>query len=373
VNIIHILDNLDRGGAQTSLCRLVAGLFARGYQQHVICLNERLNQYVVDAVQEAGASVEVIGRLRLYAFVGFWHIVRELRRRQPDLVHTELPWGDLIGRTAARIAGTRPIVSTVTGRYTQKPRVQLMLDRATAQWADRVVFVAPEIVPFSVANEGVRPEQVVCIPRGIGPDHFDRAEAAAALRHRYGNGARKIIGMVARLQPPKAHADLIVAFAMLARMSSDLRLWLIGDGPDRQRLMTMVQELKLENHVLFAGDQNNVGDWVAAMDIFVLPTQSEGLPNAVLEAMSAAKPVVATAVDGLRGLITSGGNGWLVAPGDPNALAQTIGYIVDHEEEAERVARAGAKHVKIAFSAEREIGAYDDLFRSLINGRTAAE
>ena len=365
MNIVHILDNLDRGGAQTMLRSLVAGLSARHHQQHIICLSGKLNEQVVTAMRRAGASVEVIGRPRLYALEGFWHIVRELRRRQPDLVHTELPWGDLIGRTAARLAGVRPIVSTVTARYIDKPRLQLVLDRLTAPWADRVAFQSAEIVPFSMKYEGVRHDQVHCIPNGVEPDERDRTDAAASLRRQHGAGARVIIGMVARLHAQKAHADLLAAFAEIAS-TYDARLWLIGDGPERDKLTTRVRQLGIEDRVLFAGDRGDVRDWIAAMDVFVHPTYFEGLPLSVLEAMAVGKPVITSPVDGLRGLITPGVHGWLIAPGDADGLAAAIRHVIEHPDDAARVARAGAERVLSQFSAERVVDAYDELFKSLL-------
>jgi len=371
MNIVHILDNLDRGGAQTMLRSVVAGLSARRYRQHIICLSGKRNEQVVEAMRCAGASVEIIGRPRLYALEGIWHIVCELRRRQPDLVHTELPWGDLIGRTAARLAGIRPIVSTVTARYIDKPRLQFVLDRLTASWADRVAFQSAEIVPFSIAHEGVRPDQVRCIPNGVDLDNCDRTAAAASLRRQYGGDAHTIIGMVARLHAQKAHGDLLKAFAKLAS-TDDIRLWLIGDGPERDNLTAQARQLGIADRVLFAGDRGDVRDWIAAMDVFVHPTYFEGLPLSVLEAMAAGKPVITSPVDGLRGLIASGVHGWLVAPGDIDALAAAIRHVVDHPDDAARVARAGAERVISQFSAERVVDAYDDLFKSLTRPRGAS-
>lgn len=371
MNIVHILDNLDRGGAQTMLRSVVAGLTKRGHRQHIICLNDIFNQDVVAAMRAAGASVEIIGRRRLYGLIGIWHIVSELRRRQPDLVHTELPWGDLIGRAAARVANIAPIVSTVTARYVDKPRLQLWIDRKTAPWADRVAFQSAEIVPFSLQHEGVRPEQVQVIPNGVEADDRDRSEAAAALRRVYGGGATTILGMVARLHPQKAHPDLLTAFARLA--SSDLRLWLIGDGPDRTRLVEQATALEIQDRVVFVGDRGDVRDWIAAMDIFVHPTHFEGLPLAVLEAMVMCKPVITSPIDGLRGLITSGVHGWLVPPGDPDALAETISHVIAHPEDAARVAQAGAVRALSQFGSDRVVDAYEALFKSARRARSVKD
>lgn len=371
MKIVYIIDNLDRGGTQTQLRKRIAGLAELGYRQHVICLNGTLNREVVEAVRQAGASVDIIGRPRLYALVGFWWIVRELHRCQPDVVHTELPYADLIGRMMARIAGVRRIVSRVTGRYVDKPRIQLLLDRATIGWANRVVFVSAEIIPFSIAHEGVKPHQIVCIRNGVDLGDPDRVEAAAALRRRYGGGARTIIGIVARLHRQKAHAQLLAAFAKIPAGPNDIRLWIVGDGPERGRLGAQVRDLALEDRVFFAGDRNDARDWTAAMDIFVHPTNSEGLPNAVLEAMAAGKPVISSRVDGLKELISPGIDGWLVEPGDTAALADAIQYVLDHPDEAEKVARAGAERVRTHFSLAHQIGAYDALFRSLVAERAA--
>lgn len=372
MKIVHILDNLDRGGAQTMLRSVVAGLTKRGHGQHIICLNEVFNEEVVAAMRAAGASVEIIGRPRLYGLVGLWSIVSELRRRQPDLVHTELPWGDLIGRTAARAAGIAPIVSTVTARYADKPRLQLWFDRKTASWADRVAFQSAEIVPFSLAHEGVRPDQVQVIPNGVDADDRDRSAAAAALRREFGGGAATILGMVARLHPQKAHPDLLDAFARLNSSPADVRLWLIGDGPDRSRLAAQAAALGIDDRVVFAGDRGDVRDWIAAMDIFVHPTYFEGLPLAVLEAMIMGKPVITSPIDGLRSLITSGVHGWLVPPGDADALADIIDDAIAHPEERARIAAAGAARARSQFGSDRVVDAYEALFNSVLAARSAA-
>ena len=318
-------------------------------------------------MRQAGAMVMIIGRPRLYALVGFAQLIRYLRHEKPDMVHTLLPWGDLIGRTCTRLAGIRRIVSTVTARYLDKPRCQFWLDRATVGWARRVAFQSSEIVNFSITHEGVRPDQVCCIPNGVDLDSVDRKEAAASLRQQFGNGAKVIIGMVARLHPQKAQGDLLHAYKKALVRYPDTCLWLVGDGPEQERLTLLTRQLGLEGRVLFAGDRDNARDWIAAMDLFVHPTHFEGLPLAVLEAMAAAKPVIATEVDGLQDLIKSGVHGWLVPPGDPSTLAQAIIHVLDHPEEAIRVGRAASERVRKEFHSERMVNDYYELFISVIS------
>ena len=170
--------------------------------------------------------------------------------------------------------------------------------------------------------------------------------------------------MIARLHPQKAHEDLLAAFARLAS-EVDACLWLVGDGPLRNALVAQAERLGISDRVYFAGDQDNARDWLAAIDLFVHPTHFEGLPMAVLEAMVTGKPVIASDVDGLQGLITSGVDGWLVPPGDVDALAAAMSHALDHPDEAATVARAGADRARTAFSPERVVEAYDQLLKSL--------
>ena len=364
MNIVHILDNLERGGAQTVLRSLVAGLARRGHGQHLVVLNEKHDPDVVAGMQAAGATVEIIGRPRLYAGIGFWQLTRQLRTRAPDWVHTLLPWGDLVGRTCAHQAGVRRILSTVTARYADKPRWQLALDRATIGWAQQVVFQSAELIPFSMEREGVRAEQVVCIPNGVERDEADRTAAAAALRRQHGRGARQVLGMVARLHPQKAHGDLLRAYQAVRTDFPDTVLWLVGDGPERSRLEALTRRLDLTDHVVFAGDRAAPLDWIAAMDLFVHPTHFEGLPLAVLEAMAAARPVIASAVDGLKGLIENGLHGWLTPPGDVPTLAAAIREALAQPDVAARRAYAGSARVRAEFGADRMVRGYAALFET---------
>ena len=155
------------------------------------------------------------------------------------------------------------------------------------------------------------------------------------------------------------------AFALLTT-TRDIRLWLIGDGPKRNALTAQAQQLGIAQRVLFAGDRDDVRDWIAAMDVFVHPTYFEGLPVSVLEAMVMGKPVITSPVDGLRGLITSGVHGWLVKTGDIDGLAAAIRHALDYPDEAAQVAHAGAERVLSEYGAKGVVDAYDDLFKSLV-------
>jgi glycosyltransferase involved in cell wall biosynthesis len=372
IRIAHVIDILARGGAQTWLLLLVEGLARLGHRQRVICLNERYDADIVKRLRDCGVAVTVVGRPRLYALAGFVQVARELRRERPHVVQTCLPFADVIGRALARLVRVPRIVSVESARYVDKWRAQFALDRATVRWVDRVVFMGRETIPFAVAHEGVRAEQVVYIPNGVAPPPPGWTAARSSLRGRHGvaDGAC-VLGMAARLHPQKGHQFLLEAFSRVARLHPGTVLWLVGDGPLRRKLERHATRLGIRERVVFAGDQIDVWPWLAAMDIFVHPTLFEGMPYSVLEAMAAAKPVVASRVDGTQSLILEGESGWLVEPGDVEGLVRRLSYVVDHPEEAARVGRAAADLVAREYSAERMVAAYDALYRELLSGPRA--
>jgi len=166
MHLTYLIDNLLLAGTQTVLLHLVKGLGERGYEQRVLCLNDRFDADVVARLEEAGAKVEVIGRRRLMLGSGLIVIARTLRRS--DVLQTLLPFSDVVGRFLGHLLRVPVIITSIRARNLDKPAWRRFFDRLTMRWADRVVFNARSVVPYSQAEEGVRPEQVVVIPNGLG-------------------------------------------------------------------------------------------------------------------------------------------------------------------------------------------------------------
>jgi glycosyltransferase involved in cell wall biosynthesis len=372
LRVAHLIDDLGRGGTQTWLSMLVEGLHRLGYEQRVYCLRaialtetlEKLNRW---------APVEVIGTHRLWALEGLVRIYRALRSWRPDIVQTQLPTSDVVGRTLGRLAGVPAVISSIRTRNVRKSSWQLLWDRVTARMADRVVFNSRAVIPFAVRHEGVRLEQAVYIPNGVrrpadpsGP--ISLPTRGAALRSRLGLPEQAgILGTVARLHPQKGHRYLLEAFARVIRLFPLAGLLVIGDGPLRKRLERQAAGLGLARCVRFLGDRSDVTDLLPLMDIYVHPSLFEGMPNAVMEAMAAARPVIATGVDGTPELIVDGQTGWLVQPADPEDLAERMTFALRNPKEAHRIGLAAAERIQTRFSADRMIGGYHALYQRLVS------
>jgi len=359
-----VIDSLKLAGTQTALVHLVEGLARCGYQQRVYTLNPQVDPGIGRALRQNGAVILSLGKVQAVTGVGLLRLWRDFRRWRPDAVQTFLPFADTLGRTAARLAGVPAIVSSIRARNIEKKRWQLWFDRLTVRWADRVVFNTRQAIPFALENEGVREGQVVYIPNGVR-EVWVEPGARGAARAAWGAGPdTRVLGTVGRLTWQKGHAALLDAFARLPKRDP-LRLILVGDGEQRPSLEAQARTLGISADVRFLGEQRETPSLLAGFDLYVHPSIYEGMSNALMEAMAAGKPCIATRVDGALELITHGETGWLVPPSDPAALAGQIAGVLADREAATRVGQAAAAHMAARFSQARMVAAFDALYRAL--------
>jgi glycosyltransferase involved in cell wall biosynthesis len=372
VKIAFIVDSLRRHGAQRFLTYLVRGLHDLGYTQHVVALNKVRDSDIERALSSAACDVTFIGKSALLlAGAGWWRLVAILKRSKPDVVMTMLDFADTLGRPAARLAGCRVLVSSIQVRNLTKPFWRRWLDRKTVSWADKIIFNSNEIVDYAREMEGVEEDQVVVIPNGVE----DLLARSGALRNGCRNelkiGAETVLlGVVGRLYPQK-NLSLLLRSAAKLSSARPWKILVVGDGPERRRLLALTRDLGLTKRVIWLGSREEVGGWLAAMDIFVHTADFEGMPNAVMEAMAMGLPVVASNVDGNRELIRNGVTGYLVAPGDASGFSEQIEQLIDNPNRGREVGEKAHREILERFSMARMIRSYDQLFISLGNRQSA--
>jgi glycosyltransferase involved in cell wall biosynthesis len=164
-----------------------------------------------------------------------------------------------------------------------------------------------------------------------------------------------VIGTVAHLSHEKGINYLIEAASMIPDVKARMRFVIVGDGKCLQELKALSSSKGLNEVIHFAGFHPSTYEFMKSFDIFALPSLSEGLSSAILEAMAASLPIVATQVGGIPELVTDGENGLLVAPADPAALAQAIRQLADDPEESERMGKRGRERMEVQFTLERKI------------------
>lgn len=362
IHLAFFIDDLIVGGTQRWLAHLCAQLARRGFALRVYGLRAAAHPLTLRRLAPY-AAVETVGEPRLWRLTGLAHLARELRAWPADLLQTLLPTSDWLGRALGRWARVPVVLSSIRTRNAGKPRWQLRLDRATARWAQAVIFNNRAGIAFALRHEGVRPHQVVHIPNGVAVGELSAAGARVRAELRTPAGA-PVIGTVARLCAAKNLSALLRAFAAARRRHPAAVLWLIGEGDRRAALAAEARALDVADAVRLPGIREDVDDVLAALDLFVLPSLREGMPNALLEAMAAARPVIASDLDGVREIVRDGETGWRVPPGDVPALTDALLRGLGDPATAARLGRAAREWVRAHASLEDMADAYEGVYRA---------
>jgi glycosyltransferase involved in cell wall biosynthesis len=287
---------------------------------------------------------------------GFVELVQLLRRERPDILHASSSKAGVLGRLAALVAGVPIRIFTVHGwAFTAHTGTASTLYR----WADRLARPLTTVTICVSENEraaGIRAgtcsaERTVVIRNAVSLDGRPPA--------RRGNGRPRLVA-VGRLKAPKDFVTLVRALALLPPGSFEALI--VGEGPDRSALESELRRLGLEDRVRLAGERHDVPGLLAAADVFVLSSVSEGLPVSVLEAMAAELPVVASRVGGLPELVVDGETGLLVTPRDADALAAALDRLVADRALRRQLGAAGRAYAESRFDPESFARAHVDLY-----------
>lgn len=322
---------------------------------------ERLKQKEQDIVQVMGMRHP----LDIGALIKFYFLVRSFR---PDVVHIHHYRTAVLCRPILRLLGVPVVLYSVHNRW--GTRIHYVLDRWTTRFGDATIPFSLAVKKFLLEEEKLSPDKVSePIYIGINIEKFNVEDNVKLdkIREEIGiDESNKVIGFVGALSEQKGLTYLVDAVVILHHEFPDLRCVLIGEGEQEGNLKTKVNELGLQNHVLFLGQRNDISELLNLMDIFVLPSLWEGLPQVVLEAMAARCPVLATSVDGTPEIISHGVNGLLVPPRDSQALADYLKELLENREVSSSLAEGGYKTVCERFSVERMVSDFDMLYRKYL-------
>ncbi|HEY1859903.1 MAG TPA: glycosyltransferase [Gemmataceae bacterium] len=281
---------------------------------------------------------------------------------------------DLLGRIAARRMRI-PVVAVSRGwtRESWKVRLYESLDRLHLRWMDRVVCVS-EGQAARVRQSGVPAHRVAVIRNAINTERFERPDphCRERLRGYFGHAPSRLVGAVGRLSPEKGFGVLVDAARQIARQDRTVGFLVFGDGALRDSLARRIDAAGLAGRFILAGFRDDLDSLLPGLDTLVLPSFTEGLPNVVLEAFAAEIPVVATAVGGTPEIVTDEVNGYLVPPGDPDALARRMSDLLVSEERRRAMGSQGRQRIEEEFTFEIQARAYAQLFAELTEGASTS-
>jgi glycosyltransferase involved in cell wall biosynthesis len=383
VKVLRVIARLNMGGPALHVSYLTAGLRERGYDTTLVAgtlaRGEDSMAFVADQLAVDVVTIPELGReiSPLRDLLATLRLARLIRRERPQILHTHTAKAGTVGRVAAVIAGrARPpiVVHTFHGHVLRgyfgplRSRVFSVLERRLARATTVLVAVGPQVRDDLVELGVATPERFAVVRLGIElEERVASVDGRAETRRYLGIPAdRFAIGWVGRMTSVKRTDDVLEGFRLLRDRGVEATLCLVGDGPDRPHLEQRAHELGIARDTLFLGYQEDVGPLYAAFDALVLPSGNEGTPVSVIEALAAAKPVVATRVGGIPDVVRDGEDGFLVEIGATEELADRLARLAGDPELRERLGSAGRERVIPRYAVGRLVADVDRLYRSLL-------
>ena len=275
-------------------------------------------------------------------------------------------WTSLWSGVPIRITAIRS-----TGKINRIQR-RLLINRLTFPWINRVTSLSQMHKNYLVNQEGIDQEKIEIIPNGVDLVRFTPGEGSRTLRTSLGLPEQaSIVGIVAMLRPEKAHDVFLKAAAEVSKRIPEGHFLVVGDGEERPRLEELTKELGIESHVHFLGARKDIPELLNLIDVGVLSSRPvvETVSNSVLEYMSTAKPVVATRVGSLPEMVEEGKTGFLIEPGDWQAMAERIVTLLQDRTLAKRMGKAGREKVERCYTVEQMVRQTEALFERLLDHR----
>jgi glycosyltransferase involved in cell wall biosynthesis len=356
----HVVLSLDVGGLERVVASLASAQKAAGTNVVVYCLDRA--GMLAAPLPGAGIPVHTIGRgPRGFDMLAVARLTQRLRADGVNVVHCHNYGALVYGAFAARIMGAR-VVYTIHGAKTSARRATAAFQRF--RLVSEVVFVSDHARGVARAAGVASESHVHTIVNGVDAAAFEVEPAARpALRRELAIPAEApVCGIVARLTAAKDHVTLFDAMLRVRAGHPGVHCVVVGDGELRAQLEAAVVARGLTHAVHLVGARSNVRDYLAAMDVFVLSSVTEGLAMTLLEAMAAGLPVVATRVGGNPEVVAEGETGLLVPARDPTALAAAIASVIDRPAVAAEMGRAGRARVRDRFSLEAMVRRYQDVY-----------
>ncbi len=367
IRIMHVVDNIGRGGMQNGLVNLIRRLPPDRFE-HVVCAMRKLEHTDAHVFEDRVRVVElekswIRPRIQVAA------LVRTIRRFRPDVVHSR-NWSAVEGVLAGKIAGNCRLIHSEHGLDTagKEPLRRRCFRRVSFSMADRIFCVSGQLRQLYAASTGFPEGEIEVIHNGVDTRRFAPDPAARdSIRREWGIAADELcIGAVGNLTPVKDHMTLLRGVARFAERSQKWRLFVIGEGAQLLRLLEFVNaHPALRQRVCFPGLSNRVPAQLNAFDAYVLSSLTEGICNTLLEAMATGLPVITTNTGGNPEVVDSGSAGLLFPVGDAGQLAEHLHRFEAQPDYRNEMGRRALQHVRERHSLESMLSRYEQLYESV--------
>jgi starch synthase (maltosyl-transferring) len=371
IRALQVLSDAQPGGGMTQLLQFIRWTDpARVVWQFAVPDDGPLP----DALRALGARVHTLNITSRFDVGAIRRLVKICRDEHFQVVHSHNVRANVHARIGAVRAGVPVRISTIHNSvyaYDVSPTKQHLYaaaERRTAAWATRIIAVSDGIASELINRYGIDPAKVVVIPNGIEPDRLQPTRTRAAVREELGIDASvPLVLQIGRLTPQKGYDLLIAAMPAVRERHPEVRLLCVGDGPDLELLEALAASHHMENRIYFAGHREDVPDLLAAADLIVLASRSEGMPYSLLEAMGMGMAVVATRIGGIAEVVEDETTGVLVPAESPPALASAIIDLLGDEPRRARLGSAARSVVMQRFTAAATAESVVELYQRCVD------
>jgi len=382
IKVAHIIARMITGGADENTLFTMEGLDKNKYDVDLIT-GEEIDESILNKFKNSHFDIFQIKGLKwklnfLHDPIVLLRLIKLLKKKRYDIVHTHTTKAGILGRIAARIAGVPVIVHGLHGSTFQAFDSELLnwllflFEKLTGRFTDAYISVSGVLSEKYVEKGIGKKENYHTVYSGMELETFYAAREKVDCRKKQkelGIGVEDfVIGNVARLETRKGHKFLIDAFKNVVEEQKDghIKLLIIGEGNKREYLENYVNELKLESKVIFTGYRKDVEELMAIMDIFVLTSLREGLPRVLVQAAAVGMPSIAFNVDGVPEIIKDNYNGFLVKARDIGQLENRIMEYINNKELVLLHGRNGREFIENKWSIKGMVDRIDKIYQNLV-------
>lgn len=360
IPVMHLSASIQMGGAERAILQLANSLKDSAFNPIVTSFVQdwKPHNAFIEALKAQDTNIRTITMSKKYP-TPWWNPIRNfldlchlIKAEKIQILHTHGYRANIIGLLVSALLRV-PIVTTVHGWtiHTNSVKLYEYLDRFFLRFFDKIIVVSDSI-KNTLLNSRISAHKIEKIYNTVDCEMVKNNASLNEIRKRFHlSQSDKLVGAIGRLSKEKGIDYLLSAGIEIIAKYPDVKILIIGDGPERQNLETLAKQLRISKNVIFCGFQENVTEFYHLIDIVVLPSITEGLPMVLLEALTYSKPIVATRVGGIPEVITNGKTGILVEPQNPSRLAEGIIRILKNPEEANRMASEGRKLVEECFNS----------------------
>ncbi len=383
IKVLRIITRLSVGGSSIHVILLTAHLDKTKFQSILVKGSEGQNEgNLKDLVNRKKINPVFIPELRRKLslrddLLSFWKLYRLISREKPHIVHTHSAKAGTLGRLAARLAGVPFIVHTYHGHLfrgyfsTAVTKLIVLVERFLSLLSTKIIAVTQsqkeELLQYKITPS----HKLVTIPLGLELDSFLKLQKERGrLRAELGLSSEDLlIGSIARLVPVKGHSFLLRAAKRVVSSFPNAKFLIVGDGELREKLENLASRLGIKKNVIFCGFRRDLPKIYADLDIVALTSLNEGLPVAVIEAMTSQTPVIAYEVGGVKDLIEPNVNGILLPCGEIDGLANSIIYLLKNPKERRKLGQKGQEKVYPKLHYKRLVQDFEKFYSELMKNR----